>query len=134
MTRALRWLPVVVIPLLFLAALWAITHEFRQHHPREIADAIAQIPRVQLWAAAALTVASYALLTLYDWCGLSYAGRRLPYPRVALASFTAYVFSYNVGISRQRMQVTQPCSNGADRVEPGSPKHEATQLIAWCAI
>jgi len=92
-------LPVVVIPLLFLAALWAITHEFRQHHPREIADAIAQIPRVQLWAAAALTVASYALLTLYDWCGLSYAGRRLPYPRVALASFTAYVFSYNVGIS-----------------------------------
>ncbi len=99
MTRALRWLPVVLIPLLFLAALWAITHEFEQHHPREIAAALGQIPRVQLWAAAVLTVASYALLTLYDWLGLLYAGRRLPYPRVALASFTAYVFSYNVGVS-----------------------------------
>lgn len=99
MTRALRWLPVILIPLLFLAALWAITHEFAQHHPREIGAALGQIPRGQLWAAAALTVASYALLTLYDWFGLSYAGRRLPYPRVALASFTAYVFSYNIGVS-----------------------------------
>ena len=99
MARAFRWLPVVLIPLLFLAALWAITHELEQYHPREIAAAIGRMPPVQLWAAAALTVASYALLTLYDWLGLSYAGRRLPYARVALTSFTAYVFGYNVGIS-----------------------------------
>jgi phosphatidylglycerol lysyltransferase len=99
MARLLRWLPVVLIPLLFLAALGAIAHEFRQHHPAEIMASLWQLPPAQLLWAAALTVASYALLTLYDWFGLRYAGRRLPYPRVALASFTAYVFSYNVGVS-----------------------------------
>ena len=99
MARLLRWLPVVLIPLLFLAALYAIAHEFRQHHPAEIMASLWQLPTAQLLWAAVLTVASYALLTLYDWFGLSYAGRKLPYPRVALASFTAYVFSYNIGVS-----------------------------------
>ncbi len=78
MARFLRWLPVALIPLLFLAALWAIAHEFRQHHAAEISAALGQLPATQLLWAAVLTVASYALLTLYDWFGLSYAGRRLP--------------------------------------------------------
>lgn len=99
MARALRWLPVVLVPLLFLAALWSIAHEFQTHHPREIAAALETLPWGKMAAAGALTVLSYGLLTLYDWFGLGYAGRKLPYPRVALASFTAYVFSYNIGIS-----------------------------------
>ncbi|MFT3831180.1 MAG: bifunctional lysylphosphatidylglycerol flippase/synthetase MprF [Opitutaceae bacterium] len=99
MARILRWLPVVLIPLLFIGALVAIAHEFALHHPREIAESLERLPRVQLLGALALTVASYGLLTLYDWFGLVYAGRKLPYPRVALASFTAFVFSYNIGVS-----------------------------------
>jgi phosphatidylglycerol lysyltransferase len=99
MKRLLRWLPVVVVPALFLAALAAIAHELELHHPQEIADALDNLSPGSLAWATVLTVASYGVLTLYDWFGLRYAGRTLNYGRVALASFTAYVFSYNIGVS-----------------------------------
>ena len=99
MARLLRWLPVVLVPLLFLVALAAIARELQQHRPAEIMVGLHRLPTAQIVWAAVLTVLSYAVLTLYDWFGLSYAGKTLAYPRVALASFTAYVFSYNIGVS-----------------------------------
>jgi phosphatidylglycerol lysyltransferase len=37
------------------------------------------------------------LLTLYDVLALRHIGRTLPYPSVALASFTGYAFSHTLG-------------------------------------
>jgi uncharacterized membrane protein YbhN (UPF0104 family) len=64
MARLLRWLPVVLIPLLFLAALWAIAHELAQHRPHDIWVAVHRLPLAHLLLAVALTVASYGVLTL----------------------------------------------------------------------
>src|SRR3546814_12297207 len=49
--------------------------------------------------AAGLAVASYFLLILYDALALRYVARRLPYSRIALASFVAYAFSNNIGVA-----------------------------------
>src|SRR3546814_9492677 len=50
------------------------------------------ISATQMLLAAGLAVASYFLLILYDALALRYVARRLPYSRIALASFVAYAF------------------------------------------
>jgi len=39
------------------------------------------------------------VLTGYDALGFRWIGNPLAYPRVALASFVAFVFSHNIGLS-----------------------------------
>jgi hypothetical protein len=46
-----------------------------------------------------LTGAGYLALTGYDLLAFRWIGRRLALRRIALASFIAYVFSHNVGLS-----------------------------------
>ncbi|GFE74802.1 bifunctional lysylphosphatidylglycerol flippase/synthetase MprF [Novosphingobium sp. TCA1] len=55
------------------------------------------IPAWRLAAALGLTAASYLLLTLYDVMALRTIGRPLPYRTAALASFTSYTLSHNLG-------------------------------------
>lgn len=85
--------------LLFAVALWALYHGLADVHLRDVAAEI----RAQTWGrlggALALTFGSYVLLTLYDFIGLHYLDRRLPYPKVALASFVGYAVSNSVGHS-----------------------------------
>src|SRR3546814_17636033 len=57
------------------------------------------ISATQMLLAAGLAVASYFLLILYDALALRYVARRLPYSRIALASFVAYAFSNNIGFA-----------------------------------
>ena len=40
----------------------------------------------------------YGTLTLFDPLALHYLGKRLPYRQTALASFTGYAFSHNLGL------------------------------------
>ncbi len=98
-TGRLKWVLPAVIPALFAAALWALSRQLREYRLSQIYDAVHALPGTRIALAAALTAASYCLLSLYDWLGLKYAGRRLAYPRVALTSFVAYVCSYNIGFS-----------------------------------
>lgn len=84
---------------LFAVALWALYHGLAEVHLRDVAAEI----RAQTWSrlggALGLTFGSYFLLTLYDFIGLHYLDRRLPYPKVALASFVGYAVSNSVGHS-----------------------------------
>jgi phosphatidylglycerol lysyltransferase len=90
--------PVLVGVLLLLAG-YALYHATRQYHYDEVVSHLAALPRESVWLAITLTFLSYGVLTLYDFFGLVYVGKRLPYARIALASFVGYVFSYNVGLS-----------------------------------
>ena len=99
MSRLLKWISPVVILALFAVALLALEHELRHYRPQEIRAALGSIPVSRLLLALLFTVLSYSVLTLYDWLGLKYANRKLGYGRVAFASFSAYVFSYNIGFS-----------------------------------
>ncbi|WP_313433502.1 bifunctional lysylphosphatidylglycerol flippase/synthetase MprF [Novosphingobium sp.] len=56
-----------------------------------------EIPCWRLAVALGLTMASYLLLTIYDVMALRAIERPQPYRTAALASFTSYTFSHNLG-------------------------------------
>ena len=90
--------PIVGVALFALAA-WILERELREFHYDDVMAHFAAIPRSHLLLALALTGASYLCLTGYDVLALREARVRLPYARVGLASFVAYVFSHNLGLS-----------------------------------
>ncbi len=97
--RLLRVLGFIAVIGLFMIALKVLQHELVLYHIKDLNQKFEQLSVHKLLAASLLTVASYALLTLYDVLALRYLNRKLPYRQTALASFLGYVFSYNIGLS-----------------------------------
>jgi phosphatidylglycerol lysyltransferase len=91
------WLPPALGLLLFVAALFAIHRALSEHSFREIAGRLGEIPRGAVLRALLLSALGYLALTGYDALALRHIGRSLPYRRTALASFTNYAFSHNLG-------------------------------------
>jgi uncharacterized membrane protein YbhN (UPF0104 family) len=90
--------PLLGVALLSLA-IGVLRHEFQIYHLRDVLGHLRDIPARGLSLAFLLTAASYLVLSGYDALALRYVGHSLPYRRIALASFVAYVFSHNVGLS-----------------------------------
>jgi phosphatidylglycerol lysyltransferase len=93
------WLPPIAGLAVFVFALAYLHRELSHLHPRQIADQLRSLPASAVALAAALTVASYLILTLYDVLSVRYVGASLPYRRTALASFLGYAVSQNVGFT-----------------------------------
>ncbi len=91
--------PALLSVALFVAALAALHRELAQVHLPEVVREVQAQPWPRLAGGLALTLASYAALTLYDLLGLFYLERRIAYRKVALASFVGYAFSNSVGHS-----------------------------------
>lgn len=91
-----RLTPIIGI-VLFSVAVAIVHHQLEIYHWHEISAAITALPWPTLLGAVALTLLGYAALTYYDWLALEYADAKLPYRRVALASFLSYAISNNVG-------------------------------------
>lgn len=87
---------VVAVAALAFAALHGLLHEVRW---RDVRHAFHAIGPWQIVGALALTVGSYLMLTLYDVLALRIVGRPLPYRTAALASFTSYTLSHNLGFA-----------------------------------
>ncbi len=68
-------------------------------HFKDVRLAFHALSRAQIMMALALTALSYFLLTLYDALALSVIGKPLPYRTAALASFTSYALSHNLGLA-----------------------------------
>lgn len=64
---------------------------------QEVLLALQGIPTLHLVIALLVVAFGYVLLTWYDVIALRQLGKRLPYPSVALTSFTAYAISHTVG-------------------------------------
>jgi phosphatidylglycerol lysyltransferase len=79
-----------------LAAMEALTKELTFAQVRAALHAL-PTPRIAL--ALVLTAGSYLTLTLYDVLALRIVGRPLPWRTAALASFTSYTLSHNLGLS-----------------------------------
>ena len=84
---------------IFSLAVWIIHRELTHVELRDVLSHLDAIPRDRLVLAFCLTVLGYLTLTGYDVLACRYAQVRLPYRRLALASFIGYVFSHNVGVS-----------------------------------
>ena len=97
--RRRTWLSLGAMLLLValgVAAMEALTRELTF---AEVRAALHALPPARIGAALALTVASYLTLTLYDMLALRIVGRPLPWRTAALASFTSYTLSHNLGLS-----------------------------------
>lgn len=70
-----------------------------QYGVEEMSAALLRIPGVRIASALGFAAASYVCLTGFDYLGLRYAGHRLPYRYVALASFVSLSFGHNIGVA-----------------------------------
>jgi phosphatidylglycerol lysyltransferase len=68
-------------------------------HFKDVRTAIHALSGIQIATALCLTALSYFLLTLYDALALRIIGKPLPYKTAALASFTSYTLSHNLGLA-----------------------------------
>lgn len=86
----------LLVAALGLTALSTLLHSVRPH---EIRAAFAALSAGQVALALLLTAASYAMLTLYDRFALRVIAKKLPWRIYALASFTSYTLSHNLGLA-----------------------------------
>jgi phosphatidylglycerol lysyltransferase len=89
-------LAVLVVAVLGFAAIHKLTAEIRLS---EVRAAFAALGWPELSASIALTVISYIALTFYDTIALRVIGHLLPWRTAAVASFTSYTISHNLGLA-----------------------------------
>ncbi len=97
--KLLRALPAILGIALFCGAVYVVQKEFRNLKIADIKLAVDSIPHSALAIAGGFTVLAYVVLTFYDRLGTIYAGNKVSYARVALASFCAYSLSHNLGFA-----------------------------------
>jgi len=118
------WISVI----LFVIAGVIIHHKLRHYHYHDIIAELKQTPVLYVAAAIALTLLDYFILTGYDTLALFYIGHRLPYRKIAIASFVGYVFSHNatiLGGSAARYRIYSGLGLSAGQV---------ARLILFCSI
>lgn len=84
---------------LFAGAAFLMHRELSVYHFNEVVATLRSIPLGVRCFACLLTLISYTVLTGYDTLGLKHIHKKLPYPKIAIASFTGYAFSNNIGLS-----------------------------------
>lgn len=82
---------------LFLTALWVLHHTLHRYSWQEVSAHLRAISTLRLFGAAGLTLLSYLVLSGYDALAFYFIGQRLPYRKIAFASFIGYAFSNNTG-------------------------------------
>ncbi|MBP9837199.1 MAG: bifunctional lysylphosphatidylglycerol flippase/synthetase MprF [Proteobacteria bacterium] len=92
-------LGILITVLLFSFALYVLHRELGSYQYSQIIAQLRNIPQAQVIKALGLTILSYLVLTLYDFIAITYVGKKLPYRKIAMASFVGYTFSHNLGFS-----------------------------------
>lgn len=92
-----RWIVPLLTLGIFAAVLGVIHRELAHFHLRDVLAHLGEIPPMAVFAAVGCMIASYLLLGAFDVMGLRYAGKPLPYGRVAFTSFVAYAIGHSLG-------------------------------------
>src|SRR5438270_236848 len=90
--------PVLMIAL-FAIALRILGSTLAHYRWHDVMVYLETLPAEQIALAVALTLAGYLMMTGYDTMAMRYIRHRLPYGKIALASFIGYAFNNNVGLS-----------------------------------
>lgn len=93
------WLSLASVLLIAILAFLALRHLLLDVRFREVRTAFHSLAGWQIAASLALTAVSYLVLTLYDLLALRAIGQKLPWRVAALASFTSYTLSHNLGFA-----------------------------------
>lgn len=84
---------------LFGGALYVLDKQLKNYKFHDVIQSFHSIPENQVLLSGLLCFLSYVVLTLYDVLAIKYVAEKLPYHRIALASFVGYTFSHNLGFS-----------------------------------
>ena len=124
-----RILPLIGLTL-FVLAIYVLQNEIQQFSWDTFKSHVRLIPDHQLLLALAATASGYLILTLYDKLALVHFGIRLPWRRVAKASFLGFAFSHNItpsllvgGTMRYRIYSAYGISG-----------FNVTKVVGFCAI
>lgn len=93
-----NWKYLIAAAAIGLAA-FLLYRTLSRYSPDQLVAAVTAVPHLRLLAAAAFAAASYLSLTFFDYLALHYVKRPLPYPKAALASFTALSLGHNIGLA-----------------------------------
>lgn len=95
--RRFAWLGTAASLMLFALALTVLWHLVSTIDPAKLRVAFATASLGQIGLAVLFSASSYALLTAYDALALRQLRLAIPYRTTALASFTSYAASFNLG-------------------------------------
>lgn len=119
---------------LFIAAIglafFLLYRIFRQYSLSDILRSFDEIPVHKLGLAAIAAAGSYICLTGFDYLAIRSLGKRLPYRRVALASFVSLSLGHNIGFAG--------LSSGAFRYrfysKWGLSAEDVAKIILFCGL
>lgn len=115
---------------MFIAAVWVLKNEVQHFQWDDIRMHLHDLSGYSIFFAVCLTAMLYTTLTGYDYLGVRYIGSRLPWRKVALASFLGYAFSHNISPSL--------VIGGSARFRIysgyGLTPMQVTQIVGFCAL
>jgi glycosyltransferase 2 family protein len=94
-----RILAIVFVALGISVAGYLIYRGLSRYHFDEIVKSARAVPAGKLAWAVVFTLGSYTCLTGFEWLGIRYTGNRLPYWKIALASFVSLSLAHSIGFS-----------------------------------
>jgi glycosyltransferase 2 family protein len=97
MQRAFRRLLPILALIAFTFCSWRVWTFVRQYRLSDVVDWLAAVPPWQVFYSLLFAMGSYLTLTGYDYIAVLYSGYRLPYRKVALASFVSVGLGYPLG-------------------------------------
>lgn len=115
---------------MFIVAIWILKNEVQHFRWDDIKHHLLNLPGYRIFFAVCLTVMLYTVLTGYDYIATRYAGSRLAYRHIALASFLGYAFSHNITPSL----VTGASVRFRVYSNHGLTAIQVTQIVGFCAI
>ncbi len=95
--RYLRILGLAVVLLVFALAIRLLYGILQEYSVSDIIDSVRKVQVKWILAALGLTVVNYGILVGYDFLAVRYVREPMALWKVALASFTGYACSYNIG-------------------------------------
>ena len=124
-----RFIPLFAF-VVFCIAVYRLYYALSAYERAKIVQAIFAIPPARLGLSAFFVAASYLSLTLFDTLAIRYIGAKLPYRRIALASFTALSIGHTIGLAA--------ASSGAVRYRFyshwGLGAADIAKIILFCAM
>jgi len=127
MVRAILALSSVAV---FGLALWVLHHALHQFSLADIQRSLHRTPWPAIGLSAGATVLSYWVLTGFDSLAARYVDVRLPYRRIALASFLAQAVSHSTGFAALTGTSIRYRLFSAAGISAG----DVARIVAFCAL
>ena len=92
-------LPYLVGAAMFGVAIWVLHSALRRYHLADLHAELAQVSDYRLVLAVLFTFLSFMALIGYEYSALGLIGRKMPFPHLALASFTTQSIAHSTGFA-----------------------------------